>query len=186
VSGQTLKAILESPSYAKVFFDVRNDSDALFSHYGISLYGVIDLQVLEFVTRTGPNLPRLLHGLSKCISHSGILSVQEARLWEQAKADGVRQFAPERGGTYDVFLSRPLSAVMQKYCAEDVLHMPPLLLHYGSQIRRYDSRHEGQISRLLAGEVEKEVLARVSSSQSPSYIPHGQHKALGPTLSWTR
>jgi exonuclease 3'-5' domain-containing protein 1 len=29
----SLRAILESPSIKKVMFDVRNDSDALFSHY---------------------------------------------------------------------------------------------------------------------------------------------------------
>lgn len=33
--GSNLRSILESPSIIKVLFDVRNDWDALFSHYGI-------------------------------------------------------------------------------------------------------------------------------------------------------
>ncbi len=41
--GQTLRGILESKDYAKVFFDVRNDLDALYSHYQVILSGVIDL-----------------------------------------------------------------------------------------------------------------------------------------------
>jgi len=36
-TGQTLKNVLESATIPKVFFDVRNDSDALFSHFGINL-----------------------------------------------------------------------------------------------------------------------------------------------------
>jgi len=32
-TGLTLKAVLESDSVPKVFFDVRRDSDALFAHY---------------------------------------------------------------------------------------------------------------------------------------------------------
>lgn len=39
-TGTTLKSILESPSATKYFFDVRNDSDALFSLYGIKLAGI--------------------------------------------------------------------------------------------------------------------------------------------------
>merc|ERR1712000_639090 len=36
----SLKSILKFPDIPKVFFDVRNDSDALFNLYGISLAGV--------------------------------------------------------------------------------------------------------------------------------------------------
>jgi len=39
-SGKCLKAILEAKDIRKVFFDVRNDSDALFHHFQISLSGV--------------------------------------------------------------------------------------------------------------------------------------------------
>ena len=34
-SGTTLKFVLESESVPKVFFDVRNDADALFAHYQV-------------------------------------------------------------------------------------------------------------------------------------------------------
>jgi exonuclease 3'-5' domain-containing protein 1 len=173
--GNTWKEILESDSYAKVFFDVRNDSDALFSHYGVKLRGVIDLQLLEFVTRPGYNRPRYVQGLSKCISQSGILTWQDARTWEQAKEDGRRHFAPELGGSYDVFLQRPLSSAMQKYCAEDVLQLPPLLVDYARKINRH-----------LAAQVSAATVARVLLSQSPTYNPHGREKAIGPTIRWQR
>lgn len=44
--GHNLLGILESPLIPKVFFDVRNDSDALFSHFNVKLAGVIDLQLM--------------------------------------------------------------------------------------------------------------------------------------------
>jgi exonuclease 3'-5' domain-containing protein 1 len=42
-SGQTLKGILESNSIPKIFFDVRNDLDTLFSHFRISLTNIKDI-----------------------------------------------------------------------------------------------------------------------------------------------
>ena len=50
-TGQTLKTMLESADVVKYFFDVRNDSDALFSHFGIWLAGIRDIQLMEFATR---------------------------------------------------------------------------------------------------------------------------------------
>lgn len=111
-AGNTWKAILESPDYAKVFFDVHNDSDALYSHFAVSLRGVIDLQLLEFATRPGFKRPQFVQGLAKCISYSDILSLEDAVTWKQVKDDGVRLFAPEKGGTYEVFQRRPLSTAM--------------------------------------------------------------------------
>lgn len=43
--GSTLKDFLESPTIPKVFFDVRNASDALFSRYKVKLAGIHELQV---------------------------------------------------------------------------------------------------------------------------------------------
>ncbi|PGH06939.1 hypothetical protein AJ79_06413 [Helicocarpus griseus UAMH5409] len=54
--GKTFKDILESPQILKVFFDVRNDSDALYAHYGIKLQGVRDIQLMESARR--PNTHR--------------------------------------------------------------------------------------------------------------------------------
>jgi exonuclease 3'-5' domain-containing protein 1 len=48
---KSLKFILESPVVLKVLFDVRHDSDALFSLYGISLDGIRDVQLMELGTR---------------------------------------------------------------------------------------------------------------------------------------
>lgn len=49
--GRTLQGILESSSIIKIFFDIRNDSDALFSLHGIRVAGIEDLQLMELASR---------------------------------------------------------------------------------------------------------------------------------------
>lgn len=106
-SGQTLRTILESKDYPKVFFDVRNDSDAFFSHFQISLHSIIDLQLLEFASRQVRG--RYVNGLAKCILKDVGLPRSESQAWQNTKEAGKRLFAPEEGDIYEVFLERPLS-----------------------------------------------------------------------------
>lgn len=63
----TLKSILENKSIAKAFFDVRNDSDALYNQFDVYLQGVVDLQLMELKTRTRSK--RLLNGLARCLEN---------------------------------------------------------------------------------------------------------------------
>lgn len=63
--GQTLAAVLESPDIPKIFFDVRNDSDALHAHFGIRLGGIQDLQLMELATRSFAR--RVVKSLASCI-----------------------------------------------------------------------------------------------------------------------
>ncbi|KAH7176406.1 hypothetical protein EDB81DRAFT_751773 [Dactylonectria macrodidyma] len=49
MDGPTLKSILESPTIPEVFYDVRKDSDALYSHFDIRLRGIKHLPQLREV-----------------------------------------------------------------------------------------------------------------------------------------
>lgn len=162
-----MKTIFESASIPKVFFDVRNDSDALFSNYGICLAGIQDLQVMEFATRGVRG--RFLSGLSKCIEKDLIMSFAERQAWKATKEKGLDLFAPERGGTYEVFNTRPLSDEIALYCAQDVRYMPKLWVSYSAKL-----------SMALAGKVKAATEGRVRLSQGKSYNGQGRHMALGP------
>ncbi|KFY09194.1 hypothetical protein V492_05572, partial [Pseudogymnoascus sp. VKM F-4246] len=94
--GQTLQSILEDPSTPKVFFDVRNDSDALYAHFSVALAGIHDIQLMELATR--PRSKKFLHGLARCIASDLSLSGPELRRWQEVKERGKRLFAPECGG----------------------------------------------------------------------------------------
>ncbi|KAH6656033.1 ribonuclease H-like domain-containing protein [Truncatella angustata] len=165
--GLTLKDILESSMIPKVFFDVRNDSDALYSHYKISLQGVQDLQLMELATRCFPG--RFINGLAKCIERDLRLSSNEKIAWQNTKEKGLHLFAPERGGSYKVFNERPISEAIKLYCVQDVKFLPRLWSHYNSLL----TVQKREKVRLASSE-------RVRESQSLDYQSHGRQKALIP------
>ena len=67
IKWKTLKDIFYNEKMPKVFFDVRNDSDALFAHFGVALQGVEDVQLIESATRTTTSSRKYLNGLARYI-----------------------------------------------------------------------------------------------------------------------
>lgn len=169
---KTLKNLLED-QYIKIFFDVRNDSDALFSHFGVKLNGVIDLQLVEYASR--PRAGRLVKGLAKCISEDCHWGLAERRKWTLIKEAGQKLFAPEKGGTYAVFHERPLPDALQDYCVQDVMVLPKLLSAYAAKLQSH-----------MAVQVLDESRKRISHSQEVHFNGKGSHMALAPSFRWTR
>ena len=110
VKQKTLKDILQDDKIPKVFFDVRNDSDALFAHFGVALQGVEDVQLMESATRRTTGSRKFLSGLAKCVEKNVLISLHGIDLvsWKAAKEKGERLFKAEHGGSYEVFNQRPL------------------------------------------------------------------------------
>lgn len=131
--GRSLRNVLENKRIGKVFFNVRMDSDALFAHSGVKLKGVIDVQLLEFTTRAKPY--KKLNGLRRCIEwegERGDLPLYSKEILKK-KEEGAKLFKAEEGGSYDVFLERPLPQAIIDYCEVDVLMLPGLLQLYASR-----------------------------------------------------
>ncbi|KAI1322363.1 ribonuclease H-like protein [Xylariaceae sp. FL0255] len=150
----TVKDIMESSSIPKVFFDVRSDSDALYNLYKIELKGIKDLQLMEFATRSYNK--RFITGLKKCIARDMPMTITEKLAWSRAKDEGSKLFAPEKGGSYEVFNNRPLPENIRAYCVQDVHFLP----------RLWD-----------LVKVEDATKARVMLSKSPDFNRNGQHMA---------
>jgi len=167
-NGQTLKGVLESEAIPKAFFDVRNDSDALYSHFNISLAGIQDIQLMELATRTFSK--RCVNGLSKCIEREAPMSVREKLAWQAAKEKGLNLFAPERGGSYEVFNIRPLPEEITQYCMQDVQFLPKLWVYYNRKMK------SGWTER-----VEKATKDRVALSKTSTFNGKGRHMALAPS-----
>lgn len=166
--SKTLQQVLESPDITKVFFDIRNDSDALFSLYGVHVQGIEDIQLMEIASRNSSK--RLLNGLAKCIERDAPISYSEKQAWRTTKDQGHRLFDPARGGSFAVFDARPLTADMQNYCVQDVLHMPALREHY-----------KRKISAAWWAKTQEETIARIRLSQSANFNGKGRHMAEGPS-----
>jgi exonuclease 3'-5' domain-containing protein 1 len=125
IKGKTLKDILHNEKIPKVFFDVRNDSDALFAHFGVVLQGVEDVQLMESATRTTISSRKYLNGLAKCIKQ-GVLHGSDLTSWKLAKEKGGRSFKAEFGGSYEVFEQRLIPNEIISYCVGDVQYLPEL------------------------------------------------------------
>ncbi|KND87658.1 hypothetical protein TOPH_07699 [Tolypocladium ophioglossoides CBS 100239] len=164
--GKSLKDILESPRILKVFFDVRNDSDALYAHYGVELRGIRDVQLMESARQPTTNSRRFVCGLSKCIE--AVLTGQERDRWKLCKDKGDRLWNPQKGGSYAVFTTRPLSDEIIAYCAGDVQCLPALYRKFRLGTVRWQN--------LIAEESQN----RVSASQKAEYQPHGAGRTLSP------
>ncbi|KAL8852576.1 MAG: hypothetical protein Q9221_002572 [Calogaya cf. arnoldii] len=166
----TLKSLLESDAIAKVFFDVRRDSDALYAHFGIELAGIHDIQLMELATRNPLSSKRYVNGLAKCIEKDISMTTNEQQHWKSVKENGIRLFDPRFGGSYEVFNTRPLSKEIRSYCVQDVKFMPGLWAVYNAKL----------VSLLWIEKVEKATRDRVKNSQSESFNADGPDMKLGP------
>lgn len=163
----SLKSILESETIPKVIFDVRNDSDALFSLFQIRLACVRDLQLMEFCTRSNPG--RFLNSLAKCIEIDLGLPSEVIQSWKSRKEQVRAAYISQQN---NLFLERPLSHLALSYAAGDVEHMPALYAKYRANI--YTTRWDW---------VVQETSNRILLSQSPGYESQGgKERAIGPAL----
>ena len=170
-SGSTLRSVLECESTPKVFFDCRNDSDALYAHFGIALQNVVDVQLLEVATRGKWVSKNRLKGLGTLIQRDCVLSEEQMRDSHRIKDQGRALFAPECGGSYNVFNERPFRAAIVEYCAQDVTCLPELWAKY-----------EEAITAWWANEVEVQTVKRIEQSQSEGYRPNGPWKSWSPWI----
>jgi exonuclease 3'-5' domain-containing protein 1 len=165
----TLKSVLESDKITKVFFDLRNDSDALFAHFNVKLQGVQDLQLMELASRQGSKAR--VAGLARSIQDDLSLSATAQTEIQKTKNAGMLLFTPERGGSYDIFNKRPLSPEIEKYCVQDVVHMPALWQTYNARLNKMS-----KLWRLMAVEGTEK---RVADSQSEDKRPDRSWKGQG-------
>ena len=170
---KTLKDILQDDKIPKVFFDVRNDSDALFAHHGVALQGVEDVQLMESARRKTTKSRKFMSGLAKCIEDYVLPPLDRIDLasWKAAKEKGERLFKAEHGGSYEIFNQRPIPEEIISYCVGDVMCLPSLRDRFwsGATIRWQDL-------------VNEETQKRVVATQTSEYQPHGRDKTLAP---WT-
>ncbi|KAF3190752.1 hypothetical protein TWF788_008274 [Orbilia oligospora] len=128
----TLKTVLEDSSIPIVCYDIRSDSDALYHLYSVYISNVVDLQLYEVATRTGP----------------------QARKWEQTKQRGAQLFTPEKGGSFEVFNDRPLPKEILDYCVQNVQQLPWLWQYFSRKLEKMDERWKALI--------ETETQARIA------------------------
>ncbi|PPR07332.1 hypothetical protein CVT26_013648 [Gymnopilus dilepis] len=167
--GRCLRNVLQDSCAKKVFYDVRNDADALYNLYAIDVGNVYDLQLLEVaVRRASKHKVKYLSGLGKAIE----ASLCPPAHWKDIKQKGLELFQPERGGSYEVFEKRPLDPVILAYCAQDVA----LLF----RLEEVLEARLGGASRVWKEKISRHSASRVAEAHSHEYAGKGQHRSIAP------
>jgi hypothetical protein len=115
-SGKIAVVSVATSQRSVALFDFgRMDVGALFHQFGVTVAHVVDLQV-PAVRKFIPNSPYLI-GMHKAFD-------DKLRLFPPAdsaiKESGRALFAPEKGGKYEAWFTRPMPPALQGYCAVDV------------------------------------------------------------------
>jgi exonuclease 3'-5' domain-containing protein 1 len=159
--GKTLRSILEDHSVRKFIWDVRNDANALWFHYGVSLGGITDLQLLENASRSDDKT--YVRGLDRCVENDLNLGFMKTNRWLRTKQDIKKLMRT------DIFSIRPLGPKTMEYCQNDIIHLPAL--------------HELYMARIKPEwltKAKEESERRVIQARSLEYDPQSEGKKLGP------
>ena len=115
--GQSLKKTLESKEHIQLWWDIRQDTEALFHHYDILIGSRIDVQLMKLATRHSPQ-HEWLWGLASAVRDEGSAWIDpyelESWVWKKKQA---KYFF--RGSDYQCFNERPLSFTALEYAAGD-------------------------------------------------------------------
>lgn len=160
--NKTLKSLFEDQNITKYLWDVRNDADALWALYQVSLSGVVDVQLLENASR--PDDRTYLRGLDVCVQHDLRLPYMESNRWRQTKRE-VKDLMSSK-----VFTTRPMDVKIIQYCSNDVVHLPALRDFYLGRIKNdWLVKAKGESGR------------RVIEAHSAAYQPISPDKKYGPS-----
>mmetsp|Transcript_10558 Transcript_10558/g.30070 ORF Transcript_10558/g.30070 Transcript_10558/m.30070 type:complete len:249 (+) Transcript_10558:65-811(+) len=134
-----LGSLLSNDTVRKLMYDVRGDADALYHQFKVRIANVVDVQVLYCRTFDSPSDP-YVKGLGKALSRCpGLTDDQRAEL-DAVKAAGVRLFAPEKGGSYEVWRQRPLSPALVDYASADVAHLHAMYSAWRGAVGEEDTK----------------------------------------------
>lgn len=144
------RAVLADPSIKKIMFDCRSDCRALHKQFRMSVQGVLDLQIPSTQRIVRPPI-RFIVGLQKTVEK--LLPLQN-EVHRRLKEAGKKLFAPEVGGSYEVWMERPLRQELVRYCVSDA-HVPFQLL----ALFNFSSARVAEVMRISAGRRDKAIVA---------------------------
>ncbi|KAI1042528.1 hypothetical protein LB505_010924 [Fusarium chuoi] len=123
--GASLRSILDSASYQKVFFDVGHDSHILYIQYGIKLQGVHDLQLMENACWSQERKTRHLQSFDPLVQ-SLLVHGKNRKRWLIERFNGEWAYGYDARSPHTVFQKRPVVSYLQLYCCRNIRFMPEL------------------------------------------------------------
>jgi ribonuclease D len=134
-----------SPHVVKVCFDCRVDCDVLFSHFGLQLPHLYDIQVLYTLLFQAKS-DRFLKGLRHVLQTSGIIKCP--RLLQRVLSAKTKVKALMASNAH-LFRARPVPPELLHYCSSDVVFLLRMYRHWRHR------RPHGQIVALSMGRLHR-------------------------------
>jgi len=149
-----LKPILEDSNRRKLMFDCRVDSDALFHQFGVSLRGVLDLQLLAVAAerQQGKQID-FLPGFARCTRQW--LGAKTVRLVSSLKEEIRALYTDERDGESALWGKRPMAIDLIRYAAVDVGLQLPLQWALINQHTRCADQDQDVMNRTLVASTDR-------------------------------
>lgn len=120
-----LQNLLESKAVRKVMFDGRSANDALYHNFGFKMLNVYSLQVLHaFKFPAEARRNDYIVSFRKCLDSTKV--VRDRTKQEAIINRGKNLYAPERGGSYEMWNVRPLHPDLIQYCVASVKYLLPV------------------------------------------------------------
>ncbi|KAJ4161698.1 uncharacterized protein LMH87_007720 [Akanthomyces muscarius] len=166
-SSWTMQSVLESTAVPKVVFDIRSQSNALFTRFGVRLGNIHEIQLMEVACR--PTSRVYVSGLVKCVWTCPGLADADKQHWVSRKAHYRELCNPAYGGDDALLERRPIEPAVVDMCATNIESLPILWDTYKAQ--------NGGLSmkRILTATRE-----RIAASQASDYKTQGKHMTFAP------
>ena len=166
-----LRALLESDAVLKVVYDGRSDADALYHTCGCRLNNVCDCQVLCSAYLDAQKLggggeaparaaTQRLPGLAKALTCCSGLAASDGQALANLKKAVTPLFVPDKGGSYETWRQRPLTAPLIEYAAADVLHLHTLRKTWGSLVS------DEQMLAITSARIQRAITADAAAKGS--------------------
>jgi exonuclease 3'-5' domain-containing protein 1 len=142
-----LGELLASETLVKLFFDCRNDRDALLHQFGVSVNRVYDIQVvycMRYDEIVGHRIGRL-RGLRAALGDCPGIDETDRQKLKATKDEGSKMFIEDEDGkASDAWERRPLPPELVEYAAVDVRYLHAMYREW-----RHLMRH-GRMDKVVA------------------------------------
>ncbi|KAF7913704.1 uncharacterized protein EAF01_000110 [Botrytis porri] len=187
--GLSLKKVLGSKKYLQLWFDVRQDWDTLYHLFGVTPGRIIDLQLLEFLSRRGSK--HSIMGLFRIMRDHGraFMSSEEHEAWLDEKEEGRQYFSGHKLGYGVLEEERPISDTTKRYIAGDTDCMFHLYFHLKQKLRDWEEEMQISMSEKTTEPaalveprlrkdwltfIEEQSILRAELAMAPEYDPNDE------------
>ena len=131
-----LRELLESECVLKIGYDGRADADALFHRHACMMCNFYDVQVAFGLWRDAKNdrWDPFVKGLKRAMEECTSIEPAQKKEMAALQDEGRCIFAPERGGSYEAWMTRPMDKRLMEYAAADVQHLHAMKDEWGSHV----------------------------------------------------